>query len=91
VHVRSQNHAKKNEKKQIIQNIVDFLEPRKYNPLELSRYTYLVSLDEKIYLSDDTKLNELMYTLSGMDAGAEFVFNKKEVLEMLSTYLLSVE
>lgn len=79
------------EKKQIVQNITDFLQASEYNPLTLSKYTYLISLDEKIHRCNDVQLNELMYILSGMDAGAEFVLTENEVHEMLRVYLLSIE
>ncbi|APO82056.1 hypothetical protein BL240_11610 [Pseudomonas putida] len=61
----------KKEKKRIVQNMINFLSSREYNPSEFSKYTYLISLDEKIHRSDDIQLNEIMYTLSGMDAGEE--------------------
>lgn len=81
----------KKEKKRIVQNMINFLSSREYNPLEFSKHTYLISLDEKIHRSDDIQLNEIMYTLSGMDAGEEFIFTKTEVLEMLRSYLASIE
>ena len=79
------------EKKRIVQNMINFLSSREYNPLEFSKYTSLISLDEKIHRSDDIQLNEIMYTLSGMDAGEEFMFTKTEVLEILRSYLLSID
>jgi len=81
----------KKEKKQIVQNIIAFMKASEYDPLALARYTYLLSLDEKTHRCNDTQLYELMYTLSGMDAGAEFTLTEDEVLEMLRVYLLSIE
>ncbi|MBC3502138.1 hypothetical protein HU761_11995 [Pseudomonas sp. SWRI59] len=81
----------KKEKQQIVQDMIDFLESSEYKPLEFSRHTYLISIDEKIHRSDDAQLNELMYILSGMDAGEEFTLTKNEVLEILRSYLLSIK
>ena len=81
----------RDEKKRIIQNMIDFLASREYDPLEFSKYTYTISLDEKIHRSDDTQFNDLIYTLSGMDAGEEFTFSKNEALEMLRSYLISID
>jgi len=75
----------------IIGEMADFCQNEPYDAERFSKYVYIRSLDERLYLFGDAELNRLVDAFVGMSAGEEFHCSKEEVLEMLQDYASSLK
>ncbi|WP_321864038.1 hypothetical protein [Burkholderia cenocepacia] len=79
--------SQRDEKLNLVQEIIEFIETRPYDPVDCARHVYIKSLDARAYRYGDEKLNTLLDLMRGMSAGEEFFYSKDELLEMLNLYL----
>ena len=79
------------EKIKLVKEIIGFALEQPYEPDKFSKYVYAKSLDRRPYRYGDRELNRLLDILVGMSAGEEFRYSKEEVVEMLQSYVSSLE
>lgn len=75
------------EKRQLVNEIIQFIESQPYDPEICARQISIKSLDSLAYRFNDRKLNALLDLISGMSAGEEFHYSKNDLLELLHLYL----
>ncbi|UZU05521.1 hypothetical protein [Burkholderia ambifaria] len=62
----------RDEKLQLVREVIDFVVEQPYDPEVLAKFVYLKSLDARVYRYGDKRLNEIFDVLGGMSVGEEF-------------------